>query len=84
MVERRVPGIVLLFADQTETERVVELYALAATQGIIANSRWFEDIAGDEIATVAEELPADWKEAIQKVFSLTADGTFTDYVGISK
>jgi tetratricopeptide (TPR) repeat protein len=53
------PAIALLFADQGEVERAVELYALAATQGIVANSKWFADIAGDEIAVAAEELPPD-------------------------
>jgi predicted ATPase/DNA-binding SARP family transcriptional activator len=57
------PGIALLFADQGEAERAVELYALAATQGIVANSKWFDDIAGDEIAAIAEELPAEVVEA---------------------
>jgi len=53
------PGIALLFADQGEVERAVELYALASTQGIVANSKWFADIAGDEIASTAEGLPVD-------------------------
>ena len=57
------PGIALLFADQGEIERAVELYALAATQGIVANSKWFDDIAGDEIARAAEGLPADVVDA---------------------
>jgi predicted ATPase len=57
------PGIALLFADQGEAERAVELYALASTQGIVANSKWFDDIAGDEIAVAADELPAEVTEA---------------------
>jgi len=57
------PGIALLFADQGEAERAVELYALASTFGIVANSKWFDDIAGDEIAAVAEGLPEDVIEA---------------------
>jgi tetratricopeptide (TPR) repeat protein len=57
------PGIALLFTDQGEVERAVELYALAATQGIVANSKWFDDIAGDEIASAAAELPAEVAEA---------------------
>ncbi len=57
------PGIALLFADQGEVERAVELYALASTQGIVANSKWFDDIAGDEIAAAAEELPPEVVEA---------------------
>jgi len=53
------PGIALLFSDQGEIERAVELYALASTQGIVANSKWFADIAGDEIAETAAKLPAE-------------------------
>jgi len=41
----------------------VELYALAATHGIVANSKWFDDIAGDEIAAAAEKLPAEVAKA---------------------
>jgi len=57
------PGIALLFADQGEVERAVELYALAATQGIVANSKWFDDIAGEAVARAAEGLPAEVVEA---------------------
>ena len=57
------PGIALLFADQGQVERTVELYALATTQGYVANSKWFDDIAGDEIGAVAAGLPAEVAEA---------------------
>ncbi len=57
------PGIALLFADQGERERALELYALASTQGYVTNSKWFDDIAGDEIAAIAAELPAEVVEA---------------------
>ena len=50
-------------ADQGEVERAVELYALAATQGIVANSKWFADIAGNEIANTAAGLPVEIIEA---------------------
>jgi predicted ATPase len=56
------PGIALLFADQGDTERAVELYALVSTQGIVANSKWFDDIAGDEIAALAEKLTSEVAE----------------------
>ena len=58
-----IPGVALLFAEQGDGERAVELYALAATHGIVANSKWFDDIAGEEIAAVAAELPAEVVEA---------------------
>ena len=57
------PGIALLFSDQGQVERAVELYALACTQGIVANSKWFADIAGDEIAQAAQGLPVEVVEA---------------------
>jgi len=57
------PGIALLFADQDKIERAVELYALASTQGIVANSKWFADIAGDEIAAASAKLPPEVIEA---------------------
>jgi len=53
------PGIALLMADRGELERAVDLYALASTQGIVANSQWFEDIAGRQIAAAAKTLPPD-------------------------
>ena len=57
------PGIALLFVDEGEVERAVELYSLASTQGIVANSKWFADIAGEEIAAAAAQLPAEVVEA---------------------
>jgi predicted ATPase len=57
------PGIALLFADQGDIERAVELYALASTLGVVANSKWFADIAGDAIDVVALGLPTEVIEA---------------------
>jgi tetratricopeptide (TPR) repeat protein len=53
------PAIALLLADQGETERAVELYALASTFPYVANSRWFEDVAGREIDALAATLPPE-------------------------
>ena len=50
------PAIALLLADQGEKERAVELYALASRYPRVANSRWFEDIAGRHLAAVAATL----------------------------
>ena len=41
----------------------LELYALASTQGYVANSKWFADITGDEIAAAAKQLPVEVAEA---------------------
>jgi DNA-binding SARP family transcriptional activator/predicted ATPase len=47
-----------LLADEGQVERAVELYALAAQNPFVANSRWFEDVAGNQLAAVAATLPA--------------------------
>jgi tetratricopeptide (TPR) repeat protein len=59
-------GLALLLADEGEAERAVELYALAARHPFVANSRWFEDVAGKHIAAVAAALPADVVAAAQE------------------
>ena len=46
-------------ADRGEVARAVELYALASTFPSVSNSRWFEDIAGKQIAAAAERLLAE-------------------------
>jgi hypothetical protein len=53
------PAAALLRMDAGEAERAVELYALASSYPFVANSRWFEDIAGREIAAAAEALPPE-------------------------
>jgi tetratricopeptide (TPR) repeat protein len=59
------PAIALLLADQDEKERAVELYALASRYPFVANSCWFEDVAGRHIAAVAATLPPDVAAAAQ-------------------
>ncbi len=51
------PVAALLFADERDVERAVELYALASRYPFVANSRWFEDVAGSQIAALAVNLP---------------------------
>ncbi len=60
------PAIALLMADQGEKERAVELYALASRYPFVANSRWFEDVAGRHIAAVASTLPPEVVAAVQE------------------
>jgi len=55
----------LLLADRGEVERAVELYALATRYPYVANSRWFEDVAGKHIAAAAATLPPDVVTAAQ-------------------
>jgi len=59
-------AIALLLADRCQKERAVELYALASRYPYVANSRWFEDIAGRHIAAVAATLPPDVVAAAQE------------------
>jgi len=59
------PAVALLLADQGQAERATELYALAWSVPHIAHSRWYEDIAGRELAAVAAGLPAEVREAAQ-------------------
>ena len=60
------PAIALLLADQGKKERAVELYALASRHPFVANSRWFEDVAGNRIGAVAATLPPEVAAAAQE------------------
>lgn len=46
-------GIALLLADAGKAEQATEVYASAARHPFVANSRWFRDIAGAELAAVS-------------------------------
>jgi tetratricopeptide (TPR) repeat protein len=59
------PGVAALLADQGEIERAVEVYALAARYPFVANSRWFEDVAGVDVRAAAEALPPEVVAAAQ-------------------
>lgn len=52
------PVAALLLADGGQCERAVEIYALASRYPLVANSRWFEDVAGSHLAAIADTLPA--------------------------
>jgi serine/threonine-protein kinase PknK len=49
----------LATSSPQEGERAVELYALASRYPAVANSRWFEEIAGKQIAALAARLPEE-------------------------
>ena len=49
-----------------ETERAVELYALAARYPYISNSRWFEDVVGREVRAAAETLAPEVRAAAEE------------------
>ena len=59
-------GVALAVADQGESERVFELFVLVSRYLYVANSRWFEDVAGQHIAAVAATLPLDVVSAAQE------------------
>ena len=60
------PAYALLLVDGGEVERAVELYALAAQSPFVANSQWFEDVAGKHIASAVEGLPPEVVAAAQE------------------
>ncbi len=58
-------GAALLLLDEGKFEQAVEYAALVWTFPVAANSRWFEDVAGGEIATAAKTLPSEVVSAAQ-------------------
>ncbi|HEX6383833.1 MAG TPA: hypothetical protein VF177_04110, partial [Anaerolineae bacterium] len=60
------PAVALLLAKAGQAERAVELYALAAYHPLVANSRWFYDVAGRELDDLAASLPPEVAEAARE------------------
>ena len=56
-------GVALLLADGGQAERATEIYALAASYPLVANSQWFEEVVGREMAAVAAQLPSQAAQA---------------------
>ena len=50
-------GIALLLADEGQTERALEMYSLVSRYPFVANSRWFEDVAGSPLAAAVANSP---------------------------
>jgi hypothetical protein len=61
-----VAAIAVLLAEEGQGERAVELYALASRYPEIANSQWWEDLAGKHITAVADALPPEAVAAAQE------------------
>ncbi|HRW06719.1 MAG TPA: tetratricopeptide repeat protein [Caldilineaceae bacterium] len=59
-------GLALLSAEEGDRKAAVMLYAVARQSGHVANSRWYHDVVGQQIATVAESLPTTVAEAAQR------------------
>ena len=76
--------VALLLVDDGAVTRAVELYALASRYPFVANSRWFEDVAGREIAAAAahpEDVPPDvvavlWERGRARDLWATAEELF--------
>jgi hypothetical protein len=60
------PGLALLLADVGQVEQAVELYSLASRYPYVANSRWFEDVAGRHIALASAALSPQAVDAARK------------------
>ena len=60
------PATALLLAGEGESERAVELYALASRFPLVAKSRWFADVAGNTLSEVAAALPAERVAVLQE------------------
>jgi predicted ATPase/DNA-binding SARP family transcriptional activator len=59
-----IPGVVAILLDQGQTERAVELYAMASSHyPFVVESRWFEDVIGQRVAAAAAALPPAVVEA---------------------
>ncbi len=61
------PAAALLLVDGGEQERAVELYALASRYPLVAESCWFEDVVGQQIASIATTLPPERVAAIEEI-----------------
>ncbi len=59
------PLAALLFADAGDVERAIEIQALAWSLPSIANSRWWEDAAGQQLTKAASTLPSNIVAAAQ-------------------
>jgi DNA mismatch repair protein MutL len=53
------PAMALLLVEQSDSERAVELQALASRHPLVANSCWFRDMAGARLQGVAATLPQE-------------------------
>jgi predicted ATPase len=62
-----IPLAALLAADRQEKKRAVELYSLASRYSFVANSRWCQDVFGQQISNVTASLPSDEVAAAQEL-----------------
>lgn len=55
----------LCLADQGQPEQAIELHTLAQRHGFVRHSRWFADVAGQELAAIQAALPPQTAAAAQ-------------------
>lgn len=60
------PALALLFVQQGQPVRAVELYALAARYPMVSNTQLLTDIAGRKIANISVSLPPDVVKVAQE------------------
>ena len=58
------PGIALLLADKGAIEKAMTIYAPLPAMPIIANSQLRHDLAGAELANIAQQLPSETQKTI--------------------
>jgi tetratricopeptide (TPR) repeat protein len=61
-----VAEMALLLADRGEVIQALELYSLVTRQGYLAQSRWFADLFGQVIETMATHLPQEEQAAAKR------------------
>jgi DNA-binding SARP family transcriptional activator/predicted ATPase len=60
------PATALLLASTGENEQAIELYALASRYPLVAKSRWFADVVGNQVTAIAAALPAERVTALEE------------------
>jgi tetratricopeptide (TPR) repeat protein len=60
------PWVALFLAECGDVERAVEVYAMASKLPIVANSHFYAEFAGEDVAAAASSLPAQVVAAAQE------------------
>jgi tetratricopeptide (TPR) repeat protein len=61
-----VPGVAMLLAAIGDAARAVEIWTFAQCHPYIANSKWFQDVVGQELDALAASLPPEVAEAARE------------------
>jgi transcriptional regulator with XRE-family HTH domain/tetratricopeptide (TPR) repeat protein len=56
---KALPALALLEAAQGKHERAIEIYTLAMKYPYVANSKWFKDVFGVQVDSLAAQLPPE-------------------------